>query len=140
VLRSITLGFALSALAAACALVETQPLRGSVQVGLAQWGQEFTPGRAPDTGVVPRAAVLGHIEGFPEDALNPVATEPVFGTIRCVIVAKCPGPPGETPALGPIQVWLVEFPNVPRGNGGHAWAVVDAATGNMYFDSDTRPP
>ena len=142
VLRSVTLGVASAVLAVACAVVETEPSPNPVQRDLAEWGQEFTPAPAPETGVrvIRQADVLEHLQGFPQDRVNRVANLPVFGTVRCVVPAKCPHALDGPPSLEPISVWLVEFPNVPRAEGGHAWAMVEAETGNMVFDSDTRPP
>ncbi len=133
-LRPVTLGLALSLLAAACALVQNEPSR-VVQLSLADYGEQFTSAPVPVSGVLAPEDVLETLElqSYPWDAADRSANPPIFGTVRCVVPDRCL-------EQGDVPVWLVEFPRAARANGGHAWAVVEAATGNLLFDDRNRPP
>ena len=141
-LRSVTLGLALSVLAAACALIEPpqpEPSR-ALQLTLAEWGLQFTPAPVPESGVVSADDVLRflHRVGAPPDAADRTADPPVFGTMRCVIREECLDGPLADPQREPIPVWVVEFPRAPRPDGGHAWVVAEAATGDLMWDDRSR--
>jgi hypothetical protein len=133
-LRSLTLGLALSLLAVACGLVQTEPSRVA-QLSLADYGEQFTPAPVPPSGVLTSDEVLETLEliSYPWDVADRSANAPIFGTVRCVVPERCLD-------QGDVPVWLVEFPRATRATGGHAWAVVEAATGSLLFDDRNRPP
>ena len=143
-LRSVTLGLAISVLIAACALVEqpaaVQPSRSFVQV-LDSHGQRFVPLPVPETGIVSPDIVLQTLrrDGFPPFATDRTADQPIYGVVQCRS-ANC-DPLGLVEEQDEnVPIWLVGFPRASGGNGGQAWAVVDARTGGFLVGDGPPGP
>jgi hypothetical protein len=103
-------------------------------------GRVFTPMPAPP-GVVAPNDVLQRLQadGFPPFASPGArAATPIYGIVTCREASKCPKMGGAAPPGRPVAVWLVVWPDVSGGNGGQAWAAVDAATG-QFIEGDGPP-
>ena len=127
-LRSVTLGLALSVLAGACALVEplatVQPSRSFIEF-LDSHGQQFVPVPVPATGVVAPEVVLQTLQrdGIPRLATDRTYDPPILGVVQCG-PTRCRRDRGLIQEPGEnVPVWIVGFPRAP------GWAVVDARTG-----------
>ena len=96
-------------------------------------GRVFEPQPVPP-GVVPANQVVEQLQadGFPPFAPSGAQpAPPTYGVVTCVVRARCAT--GGFAQEGPVGIWLVVWPEVSGGNGGLAWAAVDAATGAFIF-------
>jgi hypothetical protein len=94
-------------------------------------GEAFTPMLPPPDAVSGTEVVQRlHSQGFPPFAPPGArSAAPVYG------VLDNSGPTcrhgGLVPDGGSLEIWIVVWPDVSGGNGGQAWAIVDASTGEM---------
>jgi hypothetical protein len=104
-------------------------------------GGVFTRMTAPP-GVVAPNDVLQRLQadGFPPFApAGARAATPIYGIVTCREASKCPKMGGLLAQPGgSVAVWLVVWPDVSGGNGGQAWAAVDATTG-QFIEGDGPP-
>ena len=108
---------------------------------LAGYGQRFTPTPVPAGGVVSAQSVLAKLraENFPPlSSADPVAQAPIYGIVTCVDPSKNCAQRGLVRPGESLAIWLVGYPTVPGGNGGQAWATVDAKTGS-FINGDGPP-
>ena len=119
---------------AGCANLGLQPaaLPPNLDETLERCGEVFTPMIAPP-GIVTAEAVVQRLRsgGFPPFAPpNSRVATPVYGVLADGKPSECRGDgftrPGEQ-----LAIWLVVWPDVSGGNGGQAWAIVDARTGEF---------
>jgi hypothetical protein len=107
---------------------------------LSSAGNQFEAAVVP-SGVVSADAVVASLraQGFPPFATDRTVDPPIYGIITCIDSKVCADRSGlvRDPAARMV-VWVVDFPRASGGNGGTAWAVVDAATG--AFITGDGPP
>lgn len=116
------------------------PLPPNLATQLEACGEAFTPMLAPPD-AVRATAVLEQLraDGFPPFAQpNARAADPVYG----VLADRGPNSTCRGEGLvsrgDSFEIWLVVWPDVSGGNGGQAWAIVDAQTGS--FTVGDGPP
>jgi hypothetical protein len=97
---------------------------------LDDYGQQFVPVANPAGTVVAPDVVLQTLEedGFPPFATDRTADAPILGVAQCG-PGKCRLDRGLLAEGRDRLWWVVGFPNASGGNGGTAWAAVDARTG-----------
>jgi hypothetical protein len=128
------MGLALVLGASACSLgleQVTPPANFVEQLGF--MGQEFTAMPAPAEVMSPDV-VLENLrnEGFPPFAPRDArAAAPIYGVLTCRDAAKCAQAGVDADQIQ--RIWLVVWPEVSGGNGGQAYAVVDADTSAFTF-------
>jgi hypothetical protein len=108
---------------------------------LDSYGQRFTPAPVPATGIVSAQAALAKLraDGFPTPATAAaVAQAPIYGIVTCVDPSRNCAERGLVRPGKSLAIWLVGYPTVPGGNGGTAWATVDAKTG-AFINGDGPP-
>jgi len=110
----------------------------SFRTYLADFGQAFTPGPVPATGVVTAASVLAGLAAtdFPVHGARPDV--PIYGLVTCVDTTKhcvdAYAGPGKV-----VAMWWVAFPATPGAAfGDKAWAAVDATNG-AFLNGDGPP-
>jgi hypothetical protein len=129
-------------LGVACAPPAAEPPRSFVDY-LENNGQQFVTVPDPGRKVVPPEVVVQNLQRdrFPPFVKDWTADLPVLGVVRCVSV-PCQ-PDGELVVKEPGRqrlIWVVGFPDEPGANGGTAWAIVDAVTGQpMIGDGPAAP-
>lgn len=138
-LRRALLTLLLALVLAGCLPSAQVPPPASFVSWLDDFGQVFTPADPP-AGVISTTAVVQLLrgQGFPPFAAGARMAPPIYGVVTCVRAAACRDR-GLVLAPGPgLAIWVVGYPDTPGGNGGTAWATVDARTG-AFINGDGPP-
>ena len=123
---------------AGCLPVVRQMPSASFVGWIEDFGQTFTPTQPPAGVVSPEAVVLKlRAEGFPPFAAGARMAPPIYGVVTCIEAARCRDQ-GLTAPCESLAVWVVDYPDTSGANGGTAWAMLEALTGE--FISGDGPP
>jgi hypothetical protein len=101
---------------------------------LAVQGRQFTPAAVPAGAVAPEAVMRTVRDDFEQWAADGRTDPPIYGIVSCATpTCDMAGWPGER-----VAIWLIGFPDTPLSDGGTAWTVYDAETGDHIMADGPR--